>query len=220
MPGSYLSLLVSLICFKKYRNIFTFSIIRSHWSGAGNLNISWYNLRTCLSFTKYLLIVHGQYHSYWWPGDARSQSNSSYGTDIVIPEYLTHWGRVTHKCVGNLTIIGADNGLSPGRRQAIIWTNAGILLIRPLGTNFNEMLIEILTFSFMKMRLKVSSAKWRPFCLGLNVLSFSTRMVKMTQTLHDSQFQYSSCILSRMSTLVLGIGLKNKIDSRFTLSIN
>ena len=72
-------------------------------------------------------------------------------------------------CVSKLIIIGSDNGLPPGRRQAIIWTNAGILLIRPLGTNFNEMLIEILTFSFMKMRLKVSSAKWRPFCLGLNV---------------------------------------------------
>ena len=51
---------------------------------------------------------------------------------------LTHWGRVTHICVGNLTIIGSDNGLSPGRRQAIIWTNAGILLIGPLGTNFSE----------------------------------------------------------------------------------
>ena len=42
---------------------------------------------------------------------------------------LTHWGRVTHICVSKLTIIGSDNGLSPGRRQAIIWTNAGILLI-------------------------------------------------------------------------------------------
>ena len=84
---------------------------------------------------------------------------------------LTHWGRVTHICVSELTIIGSDNGLSPGRRQAIIWTNAGILLIRLLGTNFNEMLIEILIFSFMKMLLKVSSAKWRPFCLGLNVLT-------------------------------------------------
>ena len=83
---------------------------------------------------------------------------------------LTHWGRVTHICVGKLTIIGSDNGLSPGRRQAIIWTNAGILLIRPLGANFNEMLIEILTFSFEKMRLNVSSAKRRPFCPGLNVL--------------------------------------------------
>ena len=61
---------------------------------------------------------------------------------------LTHWGRVTHICVGNLTIIGSDDGLSPGRRQAIIWTNAGILLIGPLGTNFNEILIEIYTFSF------------------------------------------------------------------------
>ena len=83
---------------------------------------------------------------------------------------LTDWGWVTHICVSKLTIIGSDNGLSPGRRQAIIWTNAGILLIRPLGTNFNEMLIIILIFSFMKMRLKVSSAKWRPFCLSLNVL--------------------------------------------------
>ena len=42
-----------------------------------------------------------------------------------------------------LSIIGSDNGLSPGRRQAIIWTNAGILLIEPLGTNFSEILIEI-----------------------------------------------------------------------------
>ena len=46
-----------------------------------------------------------------------------------------------------------------------------MLLIGPLGTNFSEILIEILTFSFKKMRLKVSSGKWRPFCLGLNVLS-------------------------------------------------
>ena len=57
---------------------------------------------------------------------------------------LTHWGRVTHKCVSKLTIIGSDNGLSPGQHQAIIWTNAGILLIRPLGTNFSE--IKINTF--------------------------------------------------------------------------
>ena len=56
---------------------------------------------------------------------------------------LTHWGRVTHICVGNLTIICSDNGLSPDRRQAITWTNVGILLIGPLGTNFSEMLIEI-----------------------------------------------------------------------------
>ena len=54
---------------------------------------------------------------------------------------LTHWGLVTHICVSRLTISGSDNGLPPGRRQAIIWTNAGIFLIAPLGTNFSEILI-------------------------------------------------------------------------------
>ena len=78
-----------------------------------------------------------------------------------------------HICVGKLTIIGSDNGLSPGRRQAIIRTNAGILLIRTLGTNPGEILSEILTFSFKKMWFNVSSAKWRPFCLGLNGLKIS-----------------------------------------------
>ena len=68
--------------------------------------------------------------------------------------HLTHWGRVTHICVGNLTIIGSDNGSAPGRRPAITWTNVGILLIGPLGTNFSETLIEIRTFSFKKIHLK------------------------------------------------------------------
>ena len=83
---------------------------------------------------------------------------------------LTHWGRVTHICVSKLTITGSDNGLSPERRQAIIWTNAGILLIGPLGTNFSGTSIEIQIFSFKKMHLKMSSAKWRLFRLGLNEL--------------------------------------------------
>ena len=56
---------------------------------------------------------------------------------------LIHWGRVTHICISKLTGIVSYNGLSPGRRQAIIWTNAGIWLIEPLGTNFSEILIEI-----------------------------------------------------------------------------
>ena len=79
---------------------------------------------------------------------------------------------MTHICVGNLTIIGPDDGLSPGRRQVIIWTNAGILLNGPWGTNFSEILLGIHTFSFKKIHLKMSSVKWHPFCLGLNVLSW------------------------------------------------
>ena len=97
---------------------------------------------------------------------------------------LTHWGRVTHICVSKLTIIGSDNGLSPDRRQAIIWTNAGLLLIGPLGTNVSEILIEILTFSFKKMRLKVSSAKRRPFCLGLNVLTVVLHLTACIDSIH------------------------------------
>ena len=81
--------------------------------------------------------------------------------------FLTHWGRVTHICVSDLTIISSDNGLSPGRRQAIIGTNAGILLMRPLGTNFSEILIEILIFLFKKIRVVCEKAAIlsRPQCV-------------------------------------------------------
>ena len=90
--------------------------------------------------------------------------------DYVEVWVLTHWGRVTHICVSKLTIIGSNIGLSPERRQAIIWNNAGTLLIGPLRTNFSEISIEIQTFSLKKIRLKMSSVKCRPFCIGLNVL--------------------------------------------------
>ena len=96
----------------------------------------------------------------WWSKNIPDQAS------------LTHWGQVMHICVGNLTIIGWDNGLVPSRCQTIIWPNAGILLIGPLRTNISEILIEIYIFSFKKMHLKKSSGKWRPFCLGLNVLEF------------------------------------------------
>ena len=83
----------------------------------------------------------------------------------------TQWSRVAHICVSKLTIIGSDNGLSPGRRQAVIWTNDGILLTGPLGTNFSEISIETNTFSFKKTHLKMSYGKWSPLLLGLHVLS-------------------------------------------------
>ena len=78
---------------------------------------------------------------------------------VVFLWSLTHWGQKTYICVGKLTIIASDNGLSPGRHQAIIWTNAGILFIGPLGTNFSEIVIEIHTFSVKKIYLKMPSAK-------------------------------------------------------------
>ena len=115
---------------------------------------------------KIMIWISNHIHSFLW--------------DVIIHPCpsLTHWGRVTHICVGNLTIIGPDNGLSPGRRQAIIWTNDGILLIGPWGTNLNEILIGIQTFSLKEMHLKMSSAKWRRFCLGLNVLTGAILLLK------------------------------------------
>ena len=86
---------------------------------------------------------------------------------------LTHWGRATHICVGKLAIIGSDNGLSPGRHQAIIWTNAGTLLLRSWGTNFSEMFIWNQIFLFKKMHLKMSSGKGHVVYLGLNVSKMS-----------------------------------------------
>ena len=76
---------------------------------------------------------------------------------------------MTHICVVELTI-GSDNDLSPGRRQAIFWTNAGVLLIRPSRTNFSGILIKIYAFSFNNVPSKMSSGKCGPFCPGLNVL--------------------------------------------------
>ena len=104
---------------------------------------------------------------------------------------------MTHICVVKLTTIGSDNGLSPGRRQAIIWTNAGILLIGPLGTNFTEFLIGIQTFSFKKMHLKMSSAKCRPFSLGLNVLthlSQSQMAIILLTSLSNGFYSMNSCV--------------------------
>ena len=57
-----------------------------------------------------------------------------------------------------------------GRRQVIFWTNAGLMLIGPLGINFNEILIEINTFSLKKMQLKMSSTKLCLYRPDLNVL--------------------------------------------------
>ena len=105
-----------------------------------------------------------------WPMNSPHRRPATRKMSSCTNSLLTHLGWVTHICVSKLNIVGSDNGLSPDRRQAIIWTNAGILLIGPLGTNFNEISIDIRIFSFKKRHLKMSSEKWRPFCPGRIVL--------------------------------------------------
>ena len=123
-----------------------------------------------------------------------------HGSQFSCLNVLTHWGRVTHICVSKLTIIGSDNGLSPGRRQAIFWTNAGILLIEPSGTNFSEIGIGIQTFSFKKLYLKMSSGKWRPSCLGLNVLKPDRRSTCIIAIAHP--LSYNICSSHTQSTMI------------------
>ena len=108
----------------------------------------------------------------------------------------TDRGRVTHICVSSLTIIGSGNGLSTDRRQAMIWTNAGILIIRTLRIHFSEIFIKIHTFSFKKMHLKMSSVKWRPFCLGLNVLSNSSLLSHQSNQMSTLEYVFLISVLA------------------------
>ena len=83
--------------------------------------------------------------THWW---------QPFSSGLIV---FTHWDRVTHICVSNQTIIGSNNGLSPGQPQAIIWTNAGIFLTGTSGTYFSEILIELCIILLKKMHLKMSS---------------------------------------------------------------
>ena len=81
---------------------------------------------------------------------------------------------------------------SYSRRQAIFWTNAGILLIALLKTNFDKISIEIHTFSFKKIHLNMSSGSWRIFCLGLNMLDVSHKCSNLGKALLCSEKTSSS----------------------------
>ena len=67
-------------------------------------------------------------------------------------------------------IIGLNYGLSPRRRYAMIWTNAGILFILPFWTKFSEILIEIHVYI---QENAFENVVWEmaDIFLGLNVLT-------------------------------------------------
>ena len=133
---------------------------------------------------------------------------------------------------GNYTITGPDNSLSPGRRQAIIWTNAGILLIGHLGTNFGDFFIEIKAFSLTNLYLNVSSAKAaailsRPQCVNVkwHVSAWSLVMVAgwvvANYSSIDNAYRQTSSIRGTKSKNVLQLSLRNPlkpgVKSRMTV---
>ena len=83
---------------------------------------------------------------------------------------LTHCDRMTHICVGKLTIIGSENGLSPRRRQANIWTNAGSFLIESLEQTSMKYQSEFKYFHWRKCAENVvcemTSILSRPRCVN------------------------------------------------------
>ena len=93
--------------------------------------------------------------------------------------------------------IGSGNGLSPVRRQAIAWTNAGLLSISLLGTNFSEIRLGILSFSFKETHLKLSSAKMSA------ILSRKRGVKTKWCTWHHSTLQSASAV----QMVLIGIAL-------------
>ena len=74
---------------------------------------------------------------------------------------------MVHKYFSKLTIIGSDNGLSPGRRHAIIWTNDGSMYIGTLGTNVSEnSYIFIQENAFENVVCKMAVILFRPQCVN------------------------------------------------------
>ena len=131
--------------------------------------------------------------------------NESLKYPPIATSILTHRGQVTLICVSELIIIRSDNGLAPGRCQDIIRTKAVMLLIGPLETNFGEILIGIQIFVFKKMYLKMSSAKWRPFCFGFNSLKPCGAYIR--QWPESSLVQVMSCgLLSTPTNYLSQIG--------------
>ena len=153
-PGSYMN--YALSCLQSWRILFITIVVYYYWCCHFYLRRQrhhWYYIK-----------FHGRRYAYYLSAIAVLL--------YLFPENieLIHWGRVTHIYVRTLTIISSYNGLPPGRCQDIIWTNAGTVLIRSLGTKFSEILIEIYIFLLKKMHLKISSGNWWPSCPGLNVL--------------------------------------------------
>ena len=108
---------------------------------------------------------------------------------VCISRPKTLWGQMTHICVSKLNIIGSDNGMSPGWRQAIIWTSAGILLMGPLGTN-NEILIFIQENPFQNVVWIKVAILSQPHCVNdWSLLTNAMMMTRQLLTLRVFQLQ-------------------------------
>ena len=137
---------------------------------------------------------------------------------------LTLWGRVTHICVCNLTIIDSDNGLSPVRRQAIIWTNASILFFWTPGNKLQRNInrnsyISIKRNPFQYVVWNMAAVLSRIQCV--NELKFLPKVIHLTLMKWNETYQKISNIGRtksqnlNVSCLVLQLSLPNPLKPGF-----
>ena len=161
-------------------------------------------------------IIMISYHFVWTWGVSGSRANTNYEqiASWCGSWFLTHhfWISETHlthlpQCRTYASVtwvsIGSDNVLSPDRRQAIMRTNAGILLIGPSGTRFSEIQIKIQKFSFMKVHFK---------------MSYRYKFVRRRQKTMSYQYRKSHCgdkTVVRSSYLHNGISYTGMMTSSY-----
>ena len=110
----------------------------------------------------------------------------------------------------NDVIIGSGNGLLLVRRQAITWTDAGLLSIGSLRTKFSEILIEIHISSFKKMPLKISSAKLSAIFPGVDELKDDACWLQVETVIDDH------CVMGPLpDTQNCGLRMRKECRERF-----
>ena len=150
-------------------------------------------------WTFYILVVsqtnlHKNSAEYF-PQQVNNVINTTHPTCTQGFIHVTNGSRVTHICISKLTIIGSDRGLFPSWHQAIIWTNAWILLIWPCGTYFNGFFEQYSYISIQENALENVVWKWQPFSLALNVLTnhtYHSFVTQLTSVGYDNAYQQLS----------------------------
>ena len=93
---------------------------------------------------------------------------------------LIHWGQVMHICVSKLRHHWLRQWLLACLAPNHYFDQCWLVVISPSRTYLNEILLDIQSFIFKKMHLKMLCAKWQPSCPGLKMLaSIRDRMMWM-----------------------------------------
>ena len=108
---------------------------------------------------------------------------------------------------------GSGSGFLPVLWKAITWTNVNLSLVEPLGTDFSEIWKKSLQFSIEKTHLNMLSAKWLPFCFGLNVLIYSDHGGKQWQ------HTLGNTIFVRLQLVHFLVVLVSNVSMFYTLSV-